>query len=61
MQPEKKLTLDQTLLVLQTQVEVMRFRTRRLVAILEKEHLPELLDVLEAEYQKNFGRPFKDD
>lgn len=59
MQPtEKKLTIDQTLLVLQAQVEVLRFRVRRLVGILEQDNLKDLLDLLEAEYLRKHGKPF---
>jgi hypothetical protein len=59
MQP-KKLSLDETLLVLRAQAEVMRFKVRGLIAALEKENLPDLLALLEAEYQKKFGKPFKE-
>jgi hypothetical protein len=57
---EQKLNLEQTLVVLQAQVEVTRFRARQIAWILELEHPKELLELMEAEYLRIYGKPFSE-
>lgn len=52
----RALTLDESLILASAQVEVLRFSVRRLVAVLEKENIPELIDALESLHEKRFGK-----
>lgn len=58
--PEMKLNLDQALLILQAQIEVMRFRARQIAWVLELDFPKELLELLEAEYLRLAGKPFSE-